>query len=143
MPLMDELKNEITRLARKEIKKELESVKKINVTQRGLIANLRRDVSELQKEINTLRKKSSTVAPKEKKPSRFWITGKGVAALRKRLGLTQNELANLVNVSTQSVVNWESTDGKISFRSEETANSLQQLRSMGKREVGNKFVSET
>ncbi len=51
MSVMKELHSEITRLARKEIKKELEPIKRVNAAQRGYIADLRRDVGELQKEV--------------------------------------------------------------------------------------------
>jgi DNA-binding XRE family transcriptional regulator len=135
MSVMKELQSEIARLARKEIKKELEPVKRVNAAQRGLIANLRRDLAALQKEVNQLRK----AVPEEAIPvveddgrQGFWITGKGIASLRKRLGLTQAELASLAEVSTQSVVKWEKIEGKIPFRQEKTAAKMKLIRSMGK-----------
>src|SRR6056297_3473923 len=98
MSVMKELKAQIPRLARKEIKQELEPIKRVNAAQRGYIADLRREITELQKEINLLKKvmpEEEVKAVEEKKdtPSRFWITGKGVVSLRKRLDLTQAELA--------------------------------------------------
>jgi DNA-binding transcriptional regulator YiaG len=135
MSLMNELKAEISRLARKEIKKELEPVKRVNAMQRGLIANLRRDVTELQKEIKQLRKELGQPEPvqqQEEASQKLWILGKGILSMRKRLGLTQAELAQLADVSTQSVVKWEKTEGKVSFRQEATLQKLQEIRSMGK-----------
>ena len=135
MSVMKELQSEIARLARKEIKKELEPVKRVNAAQRGLIANLRRELVALQREVNQLRK----VVPDEATPvveddarQGFRITGKGVASLRKRLGLTQAELATLAEVSTPSVVKWEKIEGKIPFRQEKTAARMKLIRSMGK-----------
>ena len=49
MSVMKELHSEITRLARKKIKKELEPIKRVDASQRGYMADLRRDVGELQK----------------------------------------------------------------------------------------------
>jgi DNA-binding transcriptional regulator YiaG len=69
----------------------------------------------------------------------FWISGKGVVSLRKRLGLTQVELAALAAVSHQSVVRWEKVDGKIPFRSQETADAVQVVRGMGKRDAWEKL----
>ena len=135
--VMKELKSEITRLARKEIKQEISPARKAIVTQRGLIAELRRQVNAMQKELNALKKAvpspDTSVLAKEPK-GRFWMTGQGVKALRKRLGLTQSVFGKLAGVSNAAVVNWESHKGKINFR-KATAGALQGLRGKGKREV--------
>ena len=136
MSVMKELHSEITRLARKEIKKELEPIKRVNAAQRGYIADLRRDVGELQKEVARLQKAAGKVAVVEtEETTGFWISGKVVLSLRKRLGITQMELAALDEVSHQSIVRWEKAEGKILFKTEETLATLQQIRSMGKREA--------
>jgi DNA-binding transcriptional regulator YiaG len=136
MSVMNELKKEITRLSRREINKELAPVRRVTAKQRTLIANLRRDVTDLQKKVNTLRKAGSAipVEPEQEQPG-FWITGKGIKAVRKRLGITQIQLARLAGVSDQAVVNWEKKEGKITFRRKETAVRLAELRSMTKTTV--------
>ena len=136
MSIMNELKKEIVRLSRKEISKELAPVKRVNAAQRGLIANLRRDVTELQKEVHALRKATPTipVEPKQEQLG-FWITGKGIKAIRKRLGISQVQLAKLVGVSDQAVATWEQKEGKVVFRQQETAVRLAELRSMNKTTV--------
>jgi DNA-binding transcriptional regulator YiaG len=136
MSIMNELKKEIIRLSRKEIIKELAPVKRVTAKQRTLIANLRRDVADLQKEVNTLSKATPAI-PVEAKPEQpgFWITGKGIKAVRKRLGITQVQLAKLVGVSDQAVANWEQKEGKVVFRNQETAARLAELRSMNKTTV--------
>lgn len=144
MSIMKELQSEITRLARKELRKELEPIKRVNAAQRGLIANLRRDVTELQKEVNRLKKAvpsdaaGPTVATEDARQG-FWMTGKGVLSLRKRLGLTQAELGTLADVTPQTIVRWEKTGGKIAFRGEGTANQMQAVRAMGKKEADGKL----
>lgn len=138
MSVMSELKAEITRLARKEVKKELEPVKRVNAAQRGYIADLRREVSDLQKEVARLRKELGKAAPgveEEDVDSRFWISGKGIFSLRKKLGLTQAEFGELAGVTTQSVVKWEKSEGKIPFRQQQTARRVQAIRGMGKKEA--------
>jgi DNA-binding transcriptional regulator YiaG len=133
MSVMKELQSEITRLARKEIKKELDPVKRVNAAQRGLIANLRRDVTELQREVARLQKATGTVAPVEEETTQnFWLSGKGVVSLRKRLQLTQAELAVLADVSNQSVMKWEKHEGKVPFRKAETLARMQVIRGMSK-----------
>jgi DNA-binding transcriptional regulator YiaG len=136
MSIMNELKKEIIRLSRKEIIKELAPVKRVTAKQRTLIANLRRDVTDLQKEVHALRKAAPTI-PAEAKPEQpgFWITGKGIKAVRKRLGISQVQLAKLVEVSDQAVANWEQKEGKVVFRQQETAGRLAELRSMNKTTV--------
>lgn len=136
--IMKELKSEITRLARKEAKAVVSPVKKASANYRGLIAGLRRQVDVLQKELNALKKAipspDKTVLEKTEPKGRFWITGQGVKALRKRLGATQAGLAKLTGVSSQAVVNWEAHKGKINLR-KAAAGALQSLRGKGKREV--------
>ena len=136
--IMTELKSEITRLARKEIKQALAPAKRVTVAQRGLIADLRRQVNAMQKEMNTLKKAvpspTNAVLAKQAPAGRFWITGNGVKALRKRLGLTQVQLGKLAGVSSQAVVNWEAHKGKINLR-KATAGKLQEIRGMKKRDV--------
>jgi DNA-binding transcriptional regulator YiaG len=141
---MKELQSEITRLARKEINKELAPIKRVNATQRGLIANLRRDLVALQKEVNRLKKTVPSVGAsaaelQDDARQGFWMTGKGVLSLRKRLGITQVELATLADVTPQSVVRWEKTDGKIPFRGEAIQARMQAVRVMGKREADEKL----
>ena len=142
--ILKELKAEITRLARKEIKGELATPRKSIVAQRGLIADLRRQVNAMQNELNALRKAvpapEKTIQAKEPQ-GRFLITGQGVKALRKRLGLTQASLAKLAEVSSQAVVNWESQKGKINFR-KATAGRIQGIRGLGKREVAEMLGEE-
>ena len=147
--IMKELKAEISRLARREITKELAGVKRIQAAQRGLIADLRRQLTAVQKETTMVKKAVpaselpvSAPAGDADLAGRFWISGKGVRALRKRLGLTQTEFAKLAGVSGQTVVNWESTKGKISIRRKETPGRLREIRKMNKRAL-RKLMPET
>lgn len=138
MSIIKELQSEIARVARKELKKELDPIKRVNASQRKYIADLRRDISDLQKEIKRLQKELGKSAPTEKteeSDQRFWITGKGVRSLRNRLGLTQIDFAQLAGVTQQTVVRWEKTEGKIALRGEAVQSQLQAMRGMGKREA--------
>ena len=136
--LMKELKAEIFRLARKEIHKELAPVKRVGAAQRRLIAELRRQFAAQQKEVSALRKAASAggavpAAGGQEEGGRFWITGKGVKSLRKRLKLTQAELGRLAGVTSQAVINWEGTAGKIEFRRKETSRKFQGFRALNKK----------
>ncbi len=137
MSVIKELQSEIARVARKEIKKELDPIKRVNAQQRKYIADLRREIGDLQKEVKRLQKELGTEKPvaQEEPEQRFWITGKGVLAIRKRLGLTQIAFAELVGVTQQTVVRWEKTEGKVALRGEAVQTRLQEVRSMGKKDA--------
>jgi DNA-binding transcriptional regulator YiaG len=139
MSVIKELQSEIARIARREIRKELDPIKRVNASQRKYIADLRRELSDLQKEVKQLQKelgKATPAAASTTEPEqRFWITGKGVLSLRKRLGLTQTEFAELVGITQQTVVRWEKTDGKIALRGEAVQARLQEVRSFGKKDA--------
>lgn len=137
--IMSALKSEISRLARKEAKQVVAPVKKASANYRGLIAGLRKQVVALQNELAALKraapKAEKVLGAKETPEGRFWITGKGVKALRKRLGLTQARFANLAGVSVPTIVNWEKVEGKVEIRRKATMARLQELKGKGKREV--------
>lgn len=138
MSVIKELQSEIARVARREIRKELDPIKRVNASQRKYIADLRRELSELDKELKRLQKEVGKASPAAAAPEpdqRFWITGKGVLSLRKRLGLTQIEFAELAGITQQTVVRWEKTDGKITLRGEAVQARLQELRTFGKKDA--------
>ena len=145
MNVMSVLKAEISRLAKKEAKSIIAPVKKASSTYRALIAGLRKQVDALQKEVSSLKRampKADRVLEAKTEPEgRFWMTGQGVKAMRKRLGLTQKAFAGLAGVSSQAVVNWEAHKGKINLR-KATGARLQGLRGKGKREVAEMLPKE-
>ena len=136
--VMKELKAEISRLARKEIKRELAPARKATVIQRGLIADLRRQVNALQKEVGVLKRvvptQSSAVLSKKEPQGQYSIMGRQIKASRKRLGVTQKEFGKLVGVSSQSVFNWERKRGKVVIR-KATADRLLKIQGVKKREA--------
>ena len=136
--VMNELKSEISRLARREAKQVVAPVQKASANYRGLIAALRKQIDALQSEVASLRRavpKTEKVLRASQEPAgRFWISGKGVKTLRKRLGLTQAQFGNLVGVSAVTVVKWEAHEGKVNLR-KAAAGKLQGLRGIGKRQA--------
>lgn len=146
MNAMSVLKAEISRLARKEAKAIVAPVQKASANYRVLIAGLRKQLDALQKDVAILKKAvpspEKAIQAKDAPEGRFWITGKGVKALRKRLGATQAQLAKLVGVSSQAVVNWEAHKGKINLR-KATAGKLQGIRGMGKRDMARALENDS
>ena len=139
MNALSVLKAEISRLARKEAKRVVAPVQKASANYRGLIAGLRKRIDSLEKDLAVLKRAvpspERALATKTEPEGRFWITGKGIRTLRKRLGLTQVQFGKLAGVSGQSVVNWEGTEGKVDIRKKETMARIQSLKGKGKREV--------
>ena len=137
--ILSALKSEISRLARKEAKQVVAPVKKASANYRGLIAGLRKQLDALQKEVAALKrmtpKANQALQTPQEPQGRFWITGKGVKALRKRLGLTQAQFGKLAGVSVPTVVNWEGAKGKAPIRLKAAIARLQAMRGMGKKQA--------
>ena len=137
--IMSALKSEISRLSRKEAKQIVAPVKKASANYRSLIAGLRKQIASLQGEVAALRRASpkaeKALAAAQEPAGRFWITGKGVKALRKRLGLTQSQFGKLAGVSVPTVVNWEGSKGKAPIRLKAAIARLQAIRKMGKKQA--------
>ena len=144
--VLKELKSEISRLARREAKAVVSPVRKATANYRSLIAGLRKQVASLQREVAMLKKAvpapEKALAAKTEPEGRFWITGKGVKAMRKKTGLTQEKFGKLVGVSVPTVVNWEKAKGKVEIRRKETMARLQGLKGKGKREVAEMLPKE-
>ena len=130
------LKEEIGRVARKEIRSETETLKNASVQYRRDIAALKRQVADQEKRLAVLEtlalKKTPIAEPADIEDKTVRFSPKGLPKLRKRLGLSAADLAALTDVSTQSVYNWES--GKTRPRKEQLA-VIAALRGMGKKEV--------
>ena len=130
------LKAEITRLSRREtrslIKKPLDEIRRLRQRGSALERELRALKSARAKEqVKTkIRAAAETVASQEAVTIR--LSPRLIRSLRKRLGISQAELAKLVSVSTVAVGAWES--GRSRPRDESKAR-IAALRSVGKREV--------
>lgn len=140
------LKLEITRLARKEARQQVASLKKASGQHRSDIAALKRQVAKLgQHAVRTDRSllQRAAAETREAAPQTARFAAKGLRRQRERLGLSAADYAKLAGVSAQSVYNWES--GSTRPRADQIA-VLASLRSIGKREAGarlERFVKKT
>ena len=137
--LAQALKNEISRIARRESKAIVEPIKKASADLRGTLSALRRQQASQEREIAQLRKQLGKASPAAAKAAeqdepgtRHRISAKGVKALREKLGLSAERLASLVGVSGQTIYLWER--GKTSPRAKPLA-ALVKLRGIGKKEA--------
>jgi DNA-binding transcriptional regulator YiaG len=131
------LKEEIARVARKEVRSETETLKKASAQYRSEIATLKRRVTALEQQV-TRQGKAKVSLPKtsvQVTPLRY--SAKGLSAQRQRLGLSGPEMATLLGVSTQTVYNWEA--GKSRPRQEQMA-AIGAMRVMSKRQAAAKLA---
>lgn len=135
-------KAEITRLARKEVRENSDSLRKAVSTQRTEIASLKRRIQELEGAVKKLAKGQGALSTRprapvsgesgESKGGGLRFRAKGMAANRKRLGLSAADFALLVGATGQSVYAWEA--GKAKPRPEALA-AIAALRGIGKLEA--------
>jgi len=132
------LKNEILRLARKEVRKEIEALKTASAKYRSEIAALKRGLSDLEKRLGRSQagKGERTPRPSQEegdaKPTRHRYSPKGLTKLRARLGLSGADMGRLLGVTTQSIYNWEAEK---TFPRANKIEALVELRKVGKREI--------
>lgn len=136
MTLAAALKEEIRRLARKEIKSSTQMTVKAVAQYRRDIAVLKRQVRDLEKKLAALQSSKHGQDPQPaidgSADESVRFSARSVKAQRARTGLSAADYALLVGVSSMTIYNWE--HGKSRPRNEQLA-SLVALRGIGKREV--------
>ncbi|MCJ9672774.1 helix-turn-helix domain-containing protein [Neorhizobium sp. SHOUNA12B] len=138
------LRAEISRVARKEVRAEIETHKKASVTHRASIAELRRQVSALEKELRRVAKgvaRSTAASDSDAEAAggtkrRFSATR--LAAHRAKLRLSAASYGRMVGVSGQTIYHWE--QGKARPRAAQLE-SLAAVRDLGAREVAERLAT--
>ncbi len=135
------LKAEVGRLARKELRREVEGLRKAGASQRAEISALKRRLADLERQVKTLSRGASAEKRDRSAASNdaadaaasgMRFRAAGMASNRKRLGLSAEDFGLLVGASGQSVYQWE--QGKAKPRSQFLA-AIASLRGVGKKEV--------
>ena len=156
--LASALKEEISRLARKEVRQQTAGAAKTATRCERDIAALKRQIEDLQRKLSSLRtqdtpgpavskkatsKKAATkkqaaktASGSGKQASRARFSAKGLKANRVRLGLSADNYGRLVGVSGLSIYNWE--QGKARPRESSIA-ALMAIRGIGKREAAKRL----
>ncbi len=128
------LREEITRLARKELRSNTESLKKA-------VAGYRTEIAALKRRVDTLERQAKRTAkvvgraqpvPENDADTKHRFSAKGLATHRRRLGLSAADYGTLLGVSPLSVYKWES--GQARPRAKYLP-AIAAVRSMGKREA--------
>lgn len=127
------LREEVTRLAKKANKSELQALRKASAEYRHQIAALKRELSSVQKALKRNSKQSShqvLETPTEHDSAQLRFNAKGFAKKRQQLGLSAANMAKLLGVSALSVYKWES--GQTRPRAKQLQ-AISEVRSLGKR----------
>jgi len=138
------LKDEITRVSRKAVRGETQALKKSVTQYRSQIAELKRRMQALEKQVQRLGKARGRAAAEPsgeeaEEGSHLRFSAKGLAAHRRRLGLSAAALAKVLGVSALSIYKWES--GKVRPRARQIE-AIASLRTMGKREVAQRLEAQ-
>jgi len=134
------LREEVTRIARKEVKLAIAPIRKPAGKIRSDVADLKARVNLLEKELKRLTLLAINLASTQPAPAeaheegRAWISGKGVKTLRRKLGLSQKEFGKLTGVTSHAVMLWEGKPGMLKFR-DKTKAAVMAVRSIGKTEA--------
>ena len=140
----NQLKAEIARIAKKSGKAETADLKKSSAKYRSEIAELKRRIAALESAITRISKQAGKAAKfgakgssgTEEDREKLRFRQDGFITLRKKLGLSANEMGQLLGVSGQSIYKWE--QGKAKPRASQLP-AIAAARKMGKKEVMTKL----
>lgn len=139
-------KQEVARMVRKEVKDEIMALRRTNASQRSDIAGLKRDLKALSGQVNALHKaQKRTISTQNSVPLEAQAASKAkagglqftfkpevLAAKRESLGITQKDMATLLDASSLSVWKWET--GKVTPRTAQM-DRIRTVLKLGKREA--------
>jgi DNA-binding transcriptional regulator YiaG len=129
------LKDEISRLARKEIKSQTTALRKTSTQHRKAVAEMKRRISDLEHKVAILKKQVGREIPSqvnEADAEGVRFSARGLRSHRKRLGLSAAAYGKIIGVTGKAVYLWENEETHP--RKQQLA-ALAALRRMGKREA--------
>lgn len=133
----NQLKGEIARIAKKEVRAETAQLKQASAKYRSEIAALKRHIATLEAAVKRLSKSQPKVTkPAEESSEKLRFRADGFGTLRKKLGLSAAQMGKLIGVSALTVYHWE--QGKSRPRASHLP-AIAAVRKMGKREVEEKL----
>ena len=136
------IKDEVLRLARKEVRKEVEAMKKASALFRSSLAALKKQVANLERQQARLGKQSAKVTEPDAEgeaTTRFRFSAKRFAAQRQKLGISAGAMGTLLGVTAQTVYNWEAEKSRP--RQQQLA-SIATLRKTGKRQIQARLANQ-
>jgi DNA-binding transcriptional regulator YiaG len=128
------LRDEVSRLSRREVRRQLDPAKKATRQYRRQFALLKEQVAQLERKVALVTRKvlDGQQAGTTEMTPRPRFVAKGLRSQRKRLGLSAADFGKLLGVSAQSVYNWEH---EVTVPRGAQLVRLAALRGIGKREA--------
>ncbi len=129
------LKIEIARVARKEIKSEMDGLKSASNKYRSDLAALKRKIALLEKQIHRKSRsndRGDASVSEDAADVSHRFSAKGLASHRKRLGLSADALGKLIGVSGLSIYHWERGKSRPRVR---YLPAIAALRTLGKKQA--------
>lgn len=131
------LKEQMVRIARGQVLPLTAKLRRSDAAIKRQVAELQRQLRLVERAVNTARASGAVAAAPvtvEPDDDGWKPTGRGIRSMRGRLGLSQESLAKLLNITSQSVYLWERKGGRLRLRSS-TFNGLSEIRSLRRREA--------
>jgi len=140
--IAEALKDEISRIARKEVKSETADFKKVSAQYRHHIAGLRRRIDALERQVKQTGRAPRRTGEAQGAPAEDGVTRRfsasRLAATRKKLGLSAADFGALIGVTGQSIYKWETGASRPRARQLE---AIAAVRGLGKREAAKRLES--
>lgn len=139
--LAQTIKDEIRRISRREIGRALSNFRRDHIALKKRLAEQKSRIFAIEKANKELSKRQAAFgqdrveAHSEPEAERVAVYARGIKSLRRRLGLSQFDLARLVGMNRISIAQWEKKSGKITIRKPEVRKTLTELKGMKKAEV--------
>ena len=138
------LREEIQRLARKEVKGAIGGLRKESVTLKRSVAEHKRRIAKLEQDNRKLlakaaRRQAEVLEVTGDEVEKARITAKTITGIRAKLGLSQAELAKLLGVNSQTVYQWEHKEGRLDFRGDAKARIIE-VRKLGARQARERLL---
>lgn len=135
-------KQEISRLVRRELKTETESLRKASSRYRAEIAELKRRIAGLEQQLKAVERQGRHPvredSPAPESAATFRFSAAGLKKLRERHALSATTLGEILGTSAQTIYNWES--GK-TRPGRDQVEKMAVLRKMGKRDVKKRLAT--
>jgi DNA-binding transcriptional regulator YiaG len=140
--LAQQLKAEIGRIAKKEIRAETQSYKKAAMAHRAEMLALKRRIQTLETALKRVGQAEPQAAPhpRQEDTEKLRFRVDGFAKLRQKLGLSAADMARILGVSGQSVYHWET--GKTRPRASQLK-AIAAVRKLGKKEIAARLAAMT
>ena len=133
------LKEEIRRLARKEVRAAIAKLRKDNALLKRVAADHKRRLARVERDnrqlmTDAVKRRKEALPSTEDEVQSARITGKMIRGIREKLKLSQADFAKLVAVSPQTVYQWERKQGRLVFRGNAKA-AIVEVRELDRKEA--------